>query len=167
MHQLKEAGLVRRCVSWCRACWCSSVNSGSENRSRSNRLARGKLASRTDTSADKISPESLSARSTRSAIARADFSKSLSLKLHALASKAHWSVRRAAHRRCAAAAQGMGATLTWRLVISLVILKLIDLTIGLRVTTEKEREGLLRDRSGTQRVGPAGERLLPACDYIQ
>jgi len=38
--------------------------------------------------------------------------------------------------------RGVVATLVWSFVMSLVILKLIDLTIGLRVTTDEEREGL-------------------------
>jgi len=38
--------------------------------------------------------------------------------------------------------RGVIATLVWSFVMSLVILKLIDLTIGLRVTTDEEREGL-------------------------
>jgi len=38
--------------------------------------------------------------------------------------------------------RGVVATLVWSFVMSMIILKLIDLTIGLRVTTEQEREGL-------------------------
>ena len=38
--------------------------------------------------------------------------------------------------------KGVSATLVWSFVMSMIILKLIDLTIGLRVTTEQEREGL-------------------------
>jgi len=38
--------------------------------------------------------------------------------------------------------KGVTATLVWSFVMSLIILKLIDLTIGLRVTVEEEREGL-------------------------
>jgi len=38
--------------------------------------------------------------------------------------------------------KGVIATLVWSFVVSLVILKLIDWTIGLRVTAEEEREGL-------------------------
>jgi Amt family ammonium transporter len=38
--------------------------------------------------------------------------------------------------------KGVAATLIWSFVCSLVILKLIDLTIGLRVTVDEEREGL-------------------------
>jgi ammonium transporter, Amt family len=38
--------------------------------------------------------------------------------------------------------KGVAATLVWSFVCSLVILKLIDLTIGLRVTADEEREGL-------------------------
>jgi Amt family ammonium transporter len=37
---------------------------------------------------------------------------------------------------------GVGATLIYGFVVSYVILKIIDLTIGLRVTEEEEREGL-------------------------
>src|SRR3984893_3592272 len=37
---------------------------------------------------------------------------------------------------------GVGATLVWSFVMSLIILKLIDLTIGIRVTADEEREGL-------------------------
>jgi ammonium transporter, Amt family len=38
--------------------------------------------------------------------------------------------------------KGVSATLIWSFVWSLIILKLIDLTIGLRVTADEEREGL-------------------------
>jgi Amt family ammonium transporter len=38
--------------------------------------------------------------------------------------------------------KGVTATLVWSFVMSLIILKLIDLTIGIRVSTEEEREGL-------------------------
>jgi ammonium transporter, Amt family len=38
--------------------------------------------------------------------------------------------------------KGVTATLVWSFVMSLIILKLIDLTIGLRVTSDEEREGL-------------------------
>jgi ammonium transporter, Amt family len=38
--------------------------------------------------------------------------------------------------------KGVAATLIWSFVCSLIILKLIDLTIGLRVTVDEEREGL-------------------------
>jgi Amt family ammonium transporter len=38
--------------------------------------------------------------------------------------------------------KGVSATLVWSFVWSLIILKLIDLTIGLRVTADEEREGL-------------------------
>ncbi|HXL97299.1 MAG TPA: hypothetical protein VN925_02930, partial [Steroidobacteraceae bacterium] len=38
--------------------------------------------------------------------------------------------------------KGVTATLVWSFVMSIVILKLIDLTIGLRVTADEEREGL-------------------------
>jgi Amt family ammonium transporter len=38
--------------------------------------------------------------------------------------------------------RGVSATLVWSFVMSMIILKLIDLTIGLRVTSEQEREGL-------------------------
>jgi Amt family ammonium transporter len=34
------------------------------------------------------------------------------------------------------------ATLVWSFVMSMIILKLIDLTIGLRVTADEERQGL-------------------------
>ena len=37
---------------------------------------------------------------------------------------------------------GVGTTLLWSGLVSLVAFKLIDLTIGLRVTEEQEREGL-------------------------
>jgi Amt family ammonium transporter len=37
---------------------------------------------------------------------------------------------------------GVGATLIYGFVMSMIILKVIDLTIGLRVTTDQEREGL-------------------------
>jgi Amt family ammonium transporter len=37
---------------------------------------------------------------------------------------------------------GVGTTLVWSGVVSLVAFKLVDLTIGLRVTEEQEREGL-------------------------
>jgi len=39
-------------------------------------------------------------------------------------------------------AWGVGTTLLWSGLVSLVAFKLIDLTIGLRVTEEQEREGL-------------------------
>ena len=38
--------------------------------------------------------------------------------------------------------KGVTATLVWSFVMSIIILKLIDLTIGLRVTADEEREGL-------------------------
>jgi len=38
--------------------------------------------------------------------------------------------------------RGVIATLVWSFVMSIVILKLIDLTIGLRVSSDEEREGL-------------------------
>ena len=38
--------------------------------------------------------------------------------------------------------KGVTATLLWSFVMSIIILKLIDLTIGLRVTSDEEREGL-------------------------
>jgi ammonium transporter, Amt family len=38
--------------------------------------------------------------------------------------------------------RGVGATLVWSFIASLIILKLIDITIGLRVSTDDEREGL-------------------------
>jgi Amt family ammonium transporter len=38
--------------------------------------------------------------------------------------------------------RGVGATLLWSFVVSIVLLKLIDLTIGLRVSADEEREGL-------------------------
>jgi Amt family ammonium transporter len=37
---------------------------------------------------------------------------------------------------------GVGSTLIYGFVMSMIILKLIDLTIGLRVTADEEREGL-------------------------
>ena len=40
------------------------------------------------------------------------------------------------------AAWGVGTTLIWSGVVSLVAFKIVDLTIGLRVTEEQEREGL-------------------------
>jgi Amt family ammonium transporter len=39
-------------------------------------------------------------------------------------------------------AKGVGVTFGYDLVVSLIILKVIDMTIGLRVTEEQEREGL-------------------------
>jgi ammonium transporter, Amt family len=39
-------------------------------------------------------------------------------------------------------AQGVGLTIVWSGVVALVAYKLVDLTIGLRVTEEEEREGL-------------------------
>ena len=36
----------------------------------------------------------------------------------------------------------MGTTLVWSGLVSLVAFKIVDLTIGLRVTEEQEREGL-------------------------
>jgi len=47
-----------------------------------------------------------------------------------------------AHGSVLAQAKGVAATLVWSFVMSLVILKLIDLTIGLRVSVDEEREGL-------------------------
>ncbi|MFI4867836.1 MAG: ammonia channel protein, partial [Steroidobacterales bacterium] len=38
--------------------------------------------------------------------------------------------------------KGVTATLVWSFVMSLIILKVIDLVIGLRVTADEEREGL-------------------------
>jgi ammonium transporter, Amt family len=38
--------------------------------------------------------------------------------------------------------KGVTATLVWSFVMSIIILKLIDLTIGIRVTADEEREGL-------------------------
>jgi len=38
--------------------------------------------------------------------------------------------------------RGVAATLIWSFVMSMIILKLIDLTIGLRVTADEERQGL-------------------------
>jgi ammonium transporter, Amt family len=38
--------------------------------------------------------------------------------------------------------RGVIATLVWSFVVSIIILKAIDLTIGLRVSTDEEREGL-------------------------
>jgi Amt family ammonium transporter len=37
---------------------------------------------------------------------------------------------------------GVGTTLIYGFIMSMIILKLVDLTIGLRVTVEQEREGL-------------------------
>ena len=37
---------------------------------------------------------------------------------------------------------GVGTTLIYGFVMSFIILKVIDMTIGLRVTEEQEREGL-------------------------
>ena len=37
---------------------------------------------------------------------------------------------------------GVGTTLIYGFIVSFVLLKLIDMTIGLRVTEEQEREGL-------------------------
>jgi Amt family ammonium transporter len=37
---------------------------------------------------------------------------------------------------------GVGTTLVYGFVMSMIILKVIDLTIGLRVTPDEEREGL-------------------------
>jgi Amt family ammonium transporter len=37
---------------------------------------------------------------------------------------------------------GVGVTLIWSGVVSLVAFKVVDLTIGLRVNEEQEREGL-------------------------
>jgi Amt family ammonium transporter len=39
-------------------------------------------------------------------------------------------------------AKGVGVTLVYGFVVSYVILKVIDMTMGLRVTEEQEREGL-------------------------
>ena len=39
-------------------------------------------------------------------------------------------------------AKAVGVTILWSLVVSLIAYKLVDLTIGLRVTEEEEREGL-------------------------
>jgi len=38
--------------------------------------------------------------------------------------------------------RGVTATLVWSFAMSMIILKILDMTIGLRVTTEEEREGL-------------------------
>jgi Amt family ammonium transporter len=38
--------------------------------------------------------------------------------------------------------RGVAATLVWSFVVSIIILKVIDMTIGLRVTADQEREGL-------------------------
>ncbi len=38
--------------------------------------------------------------------------------------------------------KGVTATLVWSFVMSMIILKILDMTIGLRVTPEEEREGL-------------------------
>jgi len=37
---------------------------------------------------------------------------------------------------------GVGTTIVWSAVVSLVAYKLVDLTIGLRVNEDTEREGL-------------------------
>ncbi len=37
---------------------------------------------------------------------------------------------------------GVGTTLIYGFVMSMIILKVIDLTVGLRVTADDEREGL-------------------------
>ena len=47
-----------------------------------------------------------------------------------------------AHGSVLLQAKGVAATLIWSFVMSLIILKLIDLTIGLRVSVDDEREGL-------------------------
>ncbi len=47
-----------------------------------------------------------------------------------------------AHGSVLLQAKGVAATLIWSFVMSLIILKLIDLTIGLRVSLDDEREGL-------------------------
>ena len=47
-----------------------------------------------------------------------------------------------AHGSVLLQAKGVAATLAWSFVMSLIILKLIDLTIGLRVSIDDEREGL-------------------------
>ncbi|MGH8692072.1 MAG: ammonium transporter, partial [Burkholderiales bacterium] len=39
-------------------------------------------------------------------------------------------------------AKAVGVTILWSGVVAVVALKLVDLTIGLRVTEEDEREGL-------------------------
>jgi Amt family ammonium transporter len=39
-------------------------------------------------------------------------------------------------------AQAVGLTIVWSAVVAFVAYKLVDLTIGLRVTEEDEREGL-------------------------
>ena len=41
-----------------------------------------------------------------------------------------------------AEAKAVGVTIVWSGVVSLIAYKLVDLTIGLRVTEEAEREGL-------------------------
>jgi Amt family ammonium transporter len=41
-----------------------------------------------------------------------------------------------------AQAKAVGVTLAWSGIVSLVTFKLVDLTIGLRVNEEQEREGL-------------------------
>lgn len=54
----------------------------------------------------------------------------------------------AAARVCSSASHvvsqlwGVGVTLLWSGIVSAVAFKLVDLTIGLRVTEEQEREGL-------------------------
>ena len=47
-----------------------------------------------------------------------------------------------AHGSVLLQAKGVAATLVWSFVMSIIILKLIDLTIGLRVSVDDEREGL-------------------------
>jgi Amt family ammonium transporter len=39
-------------------------------------------------------------------------------------------------------AKGVGVTIVWSGVVAFIAYKLVDLTIGLRVTEEEEREGL-------------------------
>jgi Amt family ammonium transporter len=39
-------------------------------------------------------------------------------------------------------AKGVGVTILWSGVVSIIAYKLVDLTIGLRVSEDEEREGL-------------------------
>jgi len=48
--------------------------------------------------------------------------------------------------------EGIGATLIWSGVLSFVILKIIDMTIGLRVSRDDEVEGLDITMHGEQIV---------------
>ena len=59
-------------------------------------------------------------------------------------SPACWSARKSAASTARLVTQlwGVGTTLIYGFVMSMIILKVIDLTIGLRVTPDEEREGL-------------------------